>query len=381
MAETNTSLDALNQIQKELETGADMVTTGDNKPSVGASGKATGAAAVKAIEETKMARIKFSKAATVDKIVMAKPVMSKVLVEGDQAQGKVANPDTAMASFIKRTGAVPGPDGIQFTNVPVDQVEAAKKMYDILVAAKESPETKVPAHVSKSNPTLKGIHLIENKSAAGAYEKKHQAIETIMEKAASVLKTPVDGLQIMVAKARSTTSTGSKGTGAKKVKDENKFSGIATLRFTMKTGDILDTSIVEYWKSVKKENVVQKGGVKSAAAVKYYKEQTDAKGDKKVGTYRIPLITDQYELVVTGDLVQLGDGSSSGAGFGTLAPINLDDSKAVESMLKSLAEITSVMAQDSAFENDAYVASIRQEADKADEANEAAQAAAIGAEL
>lgn len=335
------NLEELAKIEAGLSTSgtADVNMVSGSMPSAD-NFKATIGEAKNAIEKSKNERVNFTKNALVTEFVLAKPSAKEIAVDGEKAMGVVADPEKAFSTFCEKAGVEISPNGeVSFTNVVAATYEQAKTIYDALKEAKENPEKQFKVFFSTSTGTIKGFKHVDDKGGAGVYIKAQDLISLIMNKAAGLMRTSDPNVQVQVRKARVTNKKGNKGTGTAKSKDTKSFAGIASIAISNKKEGI--ERLATYHKELVKDDIDMRSGMKSELSFKYYRGDMDEDGNRKTGTWRIPLKVKQYGLdIIDKDKEVLG---TMNAGVGaTVSPINLDDMDALTGMIGELTELAAL---------------------------------------
>lgn len=323
------------------------------------------------LKDDKDRRLHTTKTTVVEKVVKSGPKAVERAVSGEEAKGTISNPEAALQKFNEKFGTEvdPATGVVTFKNVIPGGHDDAMKMYTELVAAKADPEKQFQAYISKSEGSIKGVKIV-NEKGEPVYKTIKELVTFIATEAMGILNTPDSAVQLQLQKARKTTSRKSTGAGLDKKKPEG-LSGIATVRFTdrKKAMEVM----AENHKELDRNDVQERSGFKTELCAKYIRRKSTEDGEDTTMTYRAPLLVSQYGLVVTSDELKevFGDGSR---GIGNVVtPIDITDE---DSLTKMLAEITTVVAEAAAngVEGGIFDA-IRANVDKAQAADKAAQAA------
>ena len=379
MSQNLENLEKLNQkLEGDAKAASDFTPTEGNMPSSGTVTPQTMDAARDVFGKQMKTRIAYAKKTVASKIVLTKPAQIEVLVNGANSTGTIKDVADVETKFVKKTGMTFEGSEMVFKNIPVDQYDDAKKMYAAIQEAKGDPEKEFPVFFSNATPSIAGIELVED-GAKAKFIKKEDAVRTIIDKSAKMLRTPVSGLQIVLQKVTQRQNNGTKGAGAVKSKG-NPFAGVVSMRFTQKMADVVENNnIVVYYKAIDKSKQSKEVGPKSDLKVKYYGKTLTADGDKKLLTYRMPLEAVQYALVATPGM-EVFESQRLG-GNTTPAVIDLNDANAIEDIKAQLTEIAAIASARGGAEKSEILAGIRAAAAEAEATAEAKQAADLGGQM
>lgn len=320
------------------------------------------AEATKAAKDVVFAEVDLRKektaTTTITALVVAKPPSVKVLVNGLQATGKPSNPDRAYTTFIEKSGyEVKDPDSeipeftwTKIVNDP-DNVENAKKMLAILQAAKESNDKEIPAYVTETQGPIKAVMLSDPKGAAEV-KTLPDLLTFLLNQTAGYIKSTVPNVQAIVAKAKTKTNTVAppvqqQGNGVDRgsTKKVNPYAGLATVSFSERKEGL--AVIQKYVYEINDKVTLTRTNVRSALAVKYIRKAkvtSDLNGKDLIGTFRIPLETLQYELVINNPDFKVLEST----GVRGTQPINAEDADAVNAQMEEMAKLIGAVATSNA---------------------------------
>lgn len=353
MAENSATIQQLMEAEERANAGYAEVAaktegTGvETKPvQSSAAMKAASEAAMAHLEKERAERLAFSKSAVVKKIVWAKQPAEKILVEGEKAQGTIANPDAVYKTFEEKFDPAKGDNGeITFKGAKpgMENQQRAMDLYNAIQAAKADPNKKFEAYVTKNLGTPKGAIISLPNGTEEVYSRK-SITQLLLDKSAGFVKASDPNIEIRVSKAQPKRQ---KPTGAKtvgNVREEKKsndvFRGVLTLQF-VNVKEAYETMAV-FHREMTGETENGKG-IKSKLSASYTRAAKTTSGDPQYGTWRIPLVTQQYKLTVKDSKLQqvFGDGTTVGQ---RATPTDVNDEKAMADLFTELSGIQAQLA-------------------------------------
>lgn len=351
---SNATMDQLMAVEQRANEGyaevaAKTDSTGvETKPvQSSAAMKAASEAAMAHLEKEKAERMAFSKGATVVKIVWPKQPTVKILVDGEAAQGTIANPDAVYKTFEEKFDPAKGEDGVitfKGAKPGMENQQRAMELYNAIQAARNEPNKKFDAYVTKNLGTPKGAIIALPNGTEEPYTRK-SITQLLLDKSAGFIKAANPNIEIRVAKAQQKRQkpTGAKTVGnvrEEKKKSSDVFRGVLTLQFVGVKEAYEKIAVFHREMTSDKENGK---GIKSNLSASYVRAAKTSSGDPQYGTWRIPLVTEQYKLTVKDAKLQqvFGDGTT----FGQKAtPTDVNDEKAMAELFTELSGIQAQLA-------------------------------------
>jgi hypothetical protein len=211
-------------------------------------------------------------------------------------------------------------------------------MYNFVAGVQAgNTDATLPAHVGTGLSPIKAERVSKPNGEVEIFT--HDEIKDYLIKhTVGVLGTAAEGCQFQLGVANRSTTRSNQGTGTRTTgKSKDAYKGIATIKVTNRQSALENGSFVQYHKELTAEHSA-KAGFRSELAVKY--ETTGKDGTtKKLSTYRLPLMVDQYECKVTDTelLSKLGDGQS--AAGRQQKPIDLSNSDEIKAQLNTLITV------------------------------------------
>lgn len=351
-------------------TGADITVNGAMP--VQAS-KATLDAVAAKMNENADVKKNYTAKTVIEKLVVGSPNLRERLVCKDEVvYGTIKDPGKVKDSFIKKFDVKVEEDGtVTFGKVAAGSEAEAMQVWNDICAAVEDPSKKFVAKVGDSMGTIKGVQIVEAGEQSARLITIPQLTDILINKATYVLNTSNPEVQVTVAKARSSQSSATNGTGIQRTKStgnkNNPFAGVASAKFIgrNKAGEMV------IFHKEKTDEVQELGGLKSDIFAKYYKGSADQLSEKKVLTFRIPLQAEQYVTKVTDDNMREVFGLGTGLA-GAQAVIDINDENALNAIAKdvigALADAAAIGKEGTLFD------AIREAAAQSEQASASEQA-------
>lgn len=249
------------------------------------------------------ARIARSKGTQIQSIIFTRPSLKEILVEGENARGHIADPEKVLANFVTKFGVVDdGSGNVTFANA--QNPEAAQTLYNELKAAVADPTKTFPVYLSKGTASIRGAKLkVPGEEQTQLFDYNELVQYLLFKAAAQVFFDTATQTQIQVGEARNNRrSSLSDGKGKGKAEAKN-IKKIAVLKVANRKDENNNDRLLSravYCKNIKKDEVDENAsGAKSVLSAQY--RTTNKKGEQKVQTYRIPLVTAQYKIVIDDD--------------------------------------------------------------------------------
>lgn len=374
MADKNTTMKNLSQMEEGINPTEDVVV----RPT-GQSSADNAQAASALVNNDKVARLNFTKNAKIKNVVVAKPTVDKILAKGAETTGTVKDIDAVMAKVAKAAGIDPNAEPLVATKCTTPE-EAAKAvaMYEKLRRIKHGANETFDIYVGKGAGTIKGYEIVPENGVGSELYLTQNFMTLLITKSAGFLAFAEgeDQVQIKSVEAKDTNTNGESGQVSKKKKSKaNPYAGVSALRFTDRKAAI-DKAICQMHTTSEVKN---DGGLKSKDSFKFFRDTQKEDGSFKTGTYRLPLIADQFVLATEQRFIDanFGDGTR-GVGQKT-EPISINDTDAMKDMMDEIAAV--VADATSMGVAGEFFNKVRQEADKIKAAGrEDAMAAVEGAE-
>jgi hypothetical protein len=320
---------AIEQLQQE----AGMVGVGTNvitDPNLGVDANSR-AAARELVENESKERMNYSEKATINKVLTVGIKREEKAVQGRATMGKVSNAAKALEKFKTITGFDEVNGAISFKYLHASQTQDdAMKVYNELLSAIADPNHLVKPFYGREDMdapiTIKGI-VIDTPDKKEIQLSQKDIASHILQNCMLLLKVGgTSGAQFQIDAAKP-----KKGAQPKKS---------YVVRIANKANLLDDTTVCIPVKLVNREVMADsRTPFKSELAVAVYSQNaaSQAGGEKKKITWRIPLDVEQFKVDIVQDYSEL----FANAGVGRSTPsISLEDAANVEKAMETLANIT-----------------------------------------
>ena len=326
-------------------------------------------AAEKFVEDQRNSRVYQSVNAKITQVVFSSPNPVNKAVDGEDAFGFIKEPKIALQTFLKKTGGKVVDGVLTFSNLIAGYEDDAREMYEALNKAVSDSEHRLKAHVTSGTPSIKGGFLKKGGKDTSEVISNAELREFLLHETMTQITTASD----TVVKLKSLSVDKDTGTPLKKaVNSKDASKGIYSIQWSGRKTLAENSNIIVYFRE-KTDGVEPLPGLKSEMFVKYVqkKKKDEETGEVTVvpGTYRIPLMVDQYVLKVTNEelIKKFGDGSSAVGRVDT--PIDFSNPQDLEKAEGDLASILAVVAESNITGEDfdkirAVMADLKEKADK-----------------
>lgn len=287
-------------------------------------------AAYKVVTDTQVDRINYSNVAKVKKVLTTSIDRTKKAMNGRSSMGTISDPKEALKVFISKTGCTAVNGVIEFSKLHSSQTaDDAIKMYNLLKQAETDPSLLVKPYFGKEDAEVPiniksiivlgpdGKELIVDVADIGTHILRNGFLYLNVDSASE------GQFQLDVAKSRA-------GVAPKKA---------FVVKIANKKSLLSDNAVSLNLKSISTEPAESKTGFKSDMSVTVNGSTSDAQGNPKKLTWRIPLNVDQYDVIIMPEYADLFK-----AGIGSVKPISAqtkDDLKLI------IGKITSILAIES----------------------------------
>lgn len=369
MAEPNVSSNLIEEEEaRMLAEGAKIMgTTGS---SMSASGSMPNDAAIST--EEALTLLKANKAAIfalmensrVLNVVFGRPTLSKILAHGEETMGTIADPRATLKKFEETVGYVEATG--EYSRVENLEVEGAKAVHNALKEAVENPSKEFKINIGKGGPSIKGWNVQLPGEDKPKLMTVQQVKEFMINQAAGVLYILKDEkvqLQLKSVKRRNQTATG-KATKTVANDTSDPLKGLVGLAISGRRDENKNDrllGIALYHKEIDQTKAPEKkSGPKSDLHCKYLKPAASSTEKTKSCTYRIPLVAEQYQVVVLDAELKAAFGAGD-AGVGTTQPFDLSDAASADKLLASMAEqIAAYAGKASDLADDSYAKKVKE---------------------
>lgn len=293
-------MDAIQQLAQEAGQQGVGLPTNSNVAEVSKNDKA---AAKKVVEATQTDRINYSQKSKVTKVLITAIDREKKATQGRASMGYVSSPKKAFETFVSKTGCTVEDGVVKFSKLHSSQLhDDAVKMYNLLKAAMEDPQTKVEPYFGKDGQavpvSIKGIVIHDVAGAEETLAQKDIAAHILQH---AFLYLNVDSKT--EAQFQLDAATTRQGSTPKKS---------YVVRVANKAALVEDESVCVYVKKITSNVSESRSGFKSALSVSCNSSKLDAQSQPKKITWRIPLDVEQYEVEIVDqykDLFKSGVGN------------------------------------------------------------------------
>ena len=285
-------------------------------------------------------------------VVFGRPVLSKILVQGETAVGTIADPRKALANFETALGW-DSQTGEYKNAAPDGDMNEVKAMHDALKGAVANGNREFKINVGKGGPSIKGWNIqlpgedkprVMTVQALREFMVSHGCFAMYIDKA--------DNVQLIMkaASKRRATSTGGKAEKDVAKDTSNPLKGIFTVavanrRDANKEDRLLGIAL--YHKEIDQTKAAEKkSGPRSDMSCKFMKTPKGSNVAKRA-TYRIPLVAEQYQVAVVDAELKSVFGSGESAVGGT-QPIDLSNKEALQKMFTEIGDIMAEAASSGA---------------------------------
>lgn len=322
-------------------------------------------------------RLAKSQSTVAARLVFSGRQLKERCFQAENTKGTV-NPDKIdefISKFKEKAGYEQVAGAVTWRNVPAVEIENANAVLQALEEAKANPDKQFD--VNFGNATYGSIKAFYVKGAGkegqDMYMKYDDLKDYIINNTLGGIATVADGSIIKMVPVK--VRNNKKSSSQKSISTEDERQQWAnTLRIQNRAKLLDDKSVIMYHKEINKNSHKEQPGAKSVLSCKYYGKSVGADGNKKLVTYRIPLMVDMYvSQVVDKDLEGLlGDGSSA-IGRNSM-PEYLTNEDTQKKMYDNLLSIIANCAADGKHTSELFE-SIRAKAAAAREANVQEEAA------
>lgn len=299
--------------------------------------------------KTKQERLEASLGAKVYNVIIGSKAPKDRLVEKDveKAFGTVANPERALENFMTRfiESDIGGVITWKVTFCSDIDRDSALNIYNELKAAKADPNKEFKCYIKKSTPpAIKGIKFKESAEGAMQIVDKAEFLDYLMTKTlgeVGFVNKSNESKAVVQKATRSSSSqkAGDRGIGVTSKKGNNKsarYKGIAVFKLSRSAELIEETA--QYWKETT-ENQATSRGISSEHVFKYSVKKQGSDNATIRKTYRIPLLTLQYEIVVKDKDLEVKFGNGERTIGAAVIPSDFSDSTQVDKALAMISEL------------------------------------------
>lgn len=323
------------------------------------------------VQEQSQSRLANTEGTVMTKIVLSTRPQEQRLEKGLDTKGHIpeASFEKIFNKFVENTGY--NAETGEFTKIASGESENAKAMLAALQAAKADPDYEFAINPSKSTGTVKGMQLQKADGSTG-YEPKEAIVDYLINNTLGFFGASVPNVAVRVQMAKTVKkAVNGSGKPSDKVVDFNtitKTSQVASYQISNKAEMLKSEATVAYWKETKAE-IKEQSGCKSALSVKCIK--TDANGNQRTYTYRLPLFARMHETAVTDKELEKVFGLPETLGASWDITKEADRKKATDELTDLIAVMASVQINSA---DNPLVADIRNRAAATEQADDEKQA-------